>query len=41
MSTDSKITLQDVEEMMTEADTDGNGLIDYDEFVRVLVEKRT
>ncbi len=40
MSTDSKISLQDVEEMMTEADTDGNGVIDYDEFVRVLVEKR-
>ena len=40
MSTDSKISVQDVEEMMTEADIDGNGLIDFDEFVRVLVEKR-
>lgn len=40
MSTDSKVSVQDVEEMMREADTDGNGLIDFDEFVRVLVEKR-
>lgn len=40
MSTDGKVSMQDVEEMMKEADTDGNGLIDYDEFVRILVEKR-
>ena len=40
MSTDSRISVQDVEEMMSEADTDGNGLIDFDEFVKVLVEKR-
>ena len=41
MSTDNKISLEDVEEMMSEADIDGNGLIDYDEFVKILVEKRT
>lgn len=40
MSTDKKLSVDDVEEMMTEADEDGNGLIDYDEFVRILVEKR-
>lgn len=40
MSTDNKIGMQDVEEMMMEADIDGNGLIDFDEFVKVLVEKR-
>jgi Ca2+-binding EF-hand superfamily protein len=40
MSTDNKISVQDVEDMMNEADVDGNGVIDYDEFVRVLVEKR-
>jgi Ca2+-binding EF-hand superfamily protein len=32
--------MQDVEEMMREADVDGNGLIDFDEFVRILVDKR-
>ena len=30
MSTDKKISVQDVEEMMIEADQDGNGLIDFD-----------
>ena len=39
--TNSNIGLQDIEEMMNEADQDGNGVIDFDEFVRVLVEKRT
>jgi Ca2+-binding EF-hand superfamily protein len=40
MSTDKKISVQDIDEMMLEADIDHNGLIDYDEFVRILVEKR-
>jgi len=40
MSMDKKISMQDVEEMMREADVDGNGLIDFDEFVRILVDKR-
>jgi len=41
MSTDKKLSIDDVEEMMTEADEDGNGLIDFDEFVRILVDKRS
>jgi Ca2+-binding EF-hand superfamily protein len=40
MSTDKKISVDDVEAMMIEADQDGNGLIDFDEFVRILVDKR-
>lgn len=40
MSTDKKLSAQDIDEMMFEADVDHNGLIDYDEFVRILVEKR-
>jgi Ca2+-binding EF-hand superfamily protein len=32
---------EDVEQLLNEADEDGNGLIDFEEFVRVLVERRT
>jgi Ca2+-binding EF-hand superfamily protein len=32
MSTDEKISVKDVEEMMSECDIDGNGLIDFEEW---------
>jgi Ca2+-binding EF-hand superfamily protein len=38
---DSDGFTKDVETLLNEADEDGNGLIDFEEFVRVLVERRT
>lgn len=36
----SDISEQEIEEMMNEADTDGDNEINFDEFVKILVEKR-
>ena len=38
MSTEEDINLQDVEEMMKEADMDGNGQLDYKEWFRLFTE---
>ena len=34
-----KLTDEEVEEMIWEADVDGDGHIDYDEFVKVMIAK--
>lgn len=32
-----KLTDEEVEQMITEADTDGDGQVDYEEFVRMMM----
>jgi calmodulin len=34
-----KLTDEEVEEMIREADLDGNGEVDYDEFVKMMMAK--
>ena len=34
-----KVTEEEVKEMLKEADVDGNGFIDYEEFVRVMMAR--
>jgi calmodulin len=34
-----QLTKDEVEEFMKEADVDGNGKLDYDEFVKMMLQK--
>lgn len=36
-----KLTEEEIEEMIRETDTDGDGLIDYKEFIRILIAQQT
>jgi Ca2+-binding EF-hand superfamily protein len=37
LNTGEKLTDQEIQEMMYEADTDGDGQINYEEFVKMMV----
>ena len=39
LSSGEDLTEQDIQEMVLEADTDGDGCIDYEEFVRIMMNQ--
>lgn len=39
LSSGEDLTEQDIQEMLPEADTDGDGFIDYEEFVRIMMNQ--
>lgn len=39
LSSGEDLTEQDIQEMVLEADTDGDGFIDYEEFVRIMMNQ--
>ena len=39
LSSGEDLTEQDIQEMVLEADTDGDGYIDYEEFVRIMMNQ--